>query len=88
MAEERERARRIATNIVALAMGLAGLTLLGLAIALAIQGGGGLIFLAIIVGVAGLALAAAGFFFQLVPLRVDELAQEKRDYDRRQRGEP
>ena len=88
MMQQREKARRIATNIVALAMGLAGLTLLALAVALAIKGGGGLLFLAMIVGVFGIALAAAGFFFQLVPLRVDELAEEKRAYDRRQMQKP
>jgi hypothetical protein len=86
MLRERERARRIATSIVALAMGLAGLTLVILAIYLAFQGGG-LFLLAIVVGVLGLGLGAAGFFFQLVPLRVDELADEKRAYDARQRGE-
>ena len=83
MLQERERARRIATNIVALAMGLVGLTLVVLAIYLVFQGGG-LVLLAIVVGVLGLALAAGGFFFQLVPLRVDELADEKRAYDARQ----
>ena len=83
---ERERARRLATTIVAIAMGIAGLMLIGLAIALAVKGGGGLFFLALLIGAFGLALGAAGFFFQLVPLRVDELAEEKRDYDRRTLG--
>lgn len=87
MMERREKARRLATGIVAIAMGFAGLTLVALAVALAWMGKGGLLFLALIVGALGLALAAAGFFFQLVPLRVDELAEEKRAYDRRTRGE-
>lgn len=87
MMQQREKARRIATNIVAVAMGLAGLTLLVLAVVLGMKGGAGLVFLAILLGLMGVALMAGGFFFQLVPLRVDELAQEKRDYDRRAREE-
>lgn len=86
--QERERARRVATTIVSLAMGLVGLTLLVLAVVIGIRGGGGVIFLAVVVGILGLGLAAAGFFFQLVPMRVDELADQKRDYDRRQREQP
>lgn len=87
MMQERERARRLATTIVSLALALAGLMLVALAIVLAIQGGAGLVFLALVLGVLGAGLAAGGFFFQLVPLRVDELAQEKREYDQRMRGE-
>jgi hypothetical protein len=83
--QERERARRLATNIVALALGLTGVTLLVLAVVLVVRGGAALLFLSLIVGLLGLGLAAAGFFFQLVPLRVDALAQEKRDHDLRQR---
>lgn len=88
MMQQREKARRVATNIVAIALALAGLTLITLAVALGIKGGGGLIFLALILGLMGLGLVAAGFFFQLVPLRVDELAQEKREYDLRIKDEP
>lgn len=84
--QERERARRLATSIVALALGLAGLTLVVLAIVVLVRGGVALVLLALVVGLLGIGLGAAGFFFQLVPLRVDELAQEKRDYDARQRG--
>lgn len=80
---DRERARRLATSIVSLAIGIAGLTLVGFAIVLPIRGGLPLIFLAIIVGAVGAALAILGFFFQLVPFRLQELADEKRDYDRR-----
>lgn len=83
--QERERARRLATSIVALALGLAGVVLVVLAIVLVVRGGASLIFLALIVALLGLGLGAAGFFFQLVPLRVDELAAEKREYDARQR---
>lgn len=85
--QERERARRLATSIVAIALGLTGLTLVILAVVLVVRGGASLIALALLVGLLGLGLGAAGFFFQLVPLRVDELAEEKRDYDRRQREE-
>jgi hypothetical protein len=87
MMQERERARRFATTLVSLALALAGLMLVVLAIVLVIQGGGGLVFLALVLGVLGAGLAVAGFFFQLVPLRVDELAEEKRAYDRRMRDE-
>lgn len=83
--QERERARRLATSIVALALGLAGVVLVVLAIVLVVRGGASLIFLALIVALLGLGLGAAGFFFQLVPLRIDELAAEKREYDARQR---
>ena len=86
MLQQRERARRAATMIVALALGLAGLLLVVLAVVMALRGGAALLLLAVLVGILGLGLGAAGFFFQLVPLRVDELAEEKRAYDRRQRG--
>lgn len=82
---ERERARRLATNIVSLAIGLAGVMLVVFAIFLVIRGGLPLIFLAILVGVIGAVLAILGFFFQLVPFRLQELEDEKRDYDQRVR---
>lgn len=82
---ERERARQLATNIVSVAIGVAGLTLVFGAIFLVIRGGLPLIFLAILVGGIGAALAILGFFFQLVPFRLQELADEKRDFDERVR---
>jgi len=85
MMQERERARRLATSIVAWALAIVGLTLLILAGVLVVRGGGPLVLLALLVGFIGVGLALAGFFFQLVPFRLDELAQEKRDYDRRMR---
>lgn len=85
LAEERERARRVATGIVSAAIGIVGLTLVILAIILVVRGGLGFVFLAILLLAIGGALALVGFFFQLVPFRLQELADEKRDYDQRQR---
>jgi hypothetical protein len=85
LAEERERARRVATGIVSAAIGIVGLTLVILAIILVVRGGLGFVFLAILLLAIGGALALLGFFFQLVPFRLQELADEKRDYDQRQR---
>jgi len=82
---ERERARRLATTIVAAALGIAGVLLLVLAVVMVVRGGAALILLSVVVGTIGLLLAGAGFFFQLVPFRLDELAAQKRDYDRRER---
>lgn len=82
---ERERARQLATRIVSLAIGIVGVTLVFFAVFLVVRGGLPLVFLALIVGVIGVGLAALGFFFQLVPFRLQELAEEKRDYDRRVR---
>jgi uncharacterized membrane protein len=62
-----------------------GLTLVILAIILVVRGGLGFVFLAILLLAIGGALALLGFFFQLVPFRLQELADEKRDYDQRQR---
>lgn len=86
LADERERARRIATTIVSLAIAIVGLTLIVFAFFLTYRGGAGFLFLSLIVFVLGAGLAALGFFFQLVPFRLAELAEEKRDYDRRTRG--
>ena len=83
---EREKARRLATGIVATALAIAGLTLIVLAVAMVVRGGAALILLAVVIGLLGLALSTAGFFFQLVPFRLDELAREKREYDARTRG--
>ena len=85
MMREREKARRLATGIVATALGIVGLTLVVLAVVLVLRGGAALILLSIVIGLLGLALAAAGFFFQLVPFRLDQLAAEKREYDARVR---
>lgn len=85
--EDRERARRLATTVVAFAIGVAALTLATFAVLLVVRGGLGLIFLAILLlALAGL-LGFVGFFFQLVPFRLDELAAEKRAFDERSRDE-
>lgn len=84
--EDRERARRLATTLVSVAIGLAGLTLIALSIVLVVRGGVALVFLSVILFLVGAALAALGFFFQLVPFRLEELAAEKREYDKRTRG--
>lgn len=86
MAGDRERARTLATSIVSWAIGIAGVTLVVFAVFLVIRGGLPLVFLALLVGALGAGLAALGFFFQLVPIRIDELAEEKREYDRRVRA--
>lgn len=87
--QDRERARRIATNIVAVAIAIVGLTLLVFSIVLVLRGGMGFLFLGIVLFLLGAALAALGFFFQLVPFRLQELADDKRAYDQRERaGKP
>ena len=85
LAEERERARRLATTIVSAAIAVVGLTLVLAAILLVIRGGLGFVFLAVLLFAAGAILAALGFFFQLVPFRLAELEAEKRAYDARER---
>lgn len=82
---DRERARSIATTIVSVAIAVVGLTLVVFAVLLLVRGGAGFVFLALLLGVVGAGLAALGFFFQLVPFRLNELAEEKRAYDRRMR---
>ena len=82
---DRERARRVATSIVSVAIAIVGVTLVVFAILLLVRGGAGFIFLALLLGLVGAALAALGFFFQLVPFRLHELAEEKRAYDKRVR---
>lgn len=86
LAQDRERARRLATGIVSIAVGMAGVTLLVLAIALVVKGGLGFLFLSLVLGVLGLGLALLGLFFQLVPFKLAELEQEKREYDARTRA--
>lgn len=83
---ERERNRNLATTLVSLAIGVMGIAFLGFAAALTFRGGGfGGVLIGLFVGFVGLAILASGFFFQLVPLRVDALAEEKREYDVRVR---
>jgi len=86
--QERERARGLATRIVAGAIMVLAATLLVFAFFLTLYGGVGYLFLSILLGVAGLALGLVGFFFQLVPMRLDELASQKREYDARERDDP
>lgn len=85
LTEDRERARRLATVIVSVAIALAGVTLVVLAVTLVVRGGLSFLFLSILLGVLGAGLALLGFFFQLVPFRLAELEQEKREYDARVR---
>lgn len=87
LAQQRERARRLATTIVSVAIGVAGVTLALFAVLLVVRGGAGFLLLAVLLFALGAFLAALGFFFQLVPLRLQELADEKREYDRRRREE-
>lgn len=84
--EERERARGLATRIVSVAIGAAGLALVAFAIALLVRGGVEFLFLSLVLFLVGGATALLGFFFQLVPLRLAELEEEKRAYDQRRRG--
>lgn len=84
--EDREQARRIATNVVAVAIAIVGLTLLVFSVVLVLRGGMGFLFLGIVLFLLGAALAALGFFFQLVPFRLQELADEKRAFDERERA--
>lgn len=82
---DRERARRLATSVVSVAIAVAGVTLVVFAVMLLVRGGAGFVFLALLLGLVGAGLAALGFFFQLVPFRLHELAEDKRAYDRRAR---
>lgn len=84
--EERERARRLATTIVAAAIGLAAFTLVVLAVLLVVRGGLGFLFLSLLLVAIAAVLGLVGFFFQLVPFRLHELAEEKRAYDQRERS--
>ncbi len=85
LAQDRQRARSLATRIVSAAIGLVGVVLILFAFFLTFTGGVALLFLSIILFVMGALIAGLGFFFQLVPLRVDALAREKREYDQRAR---
>jgi fatty acid desaturase len=88
LAEERERARRLATTIVSAAIALLGVMLAVFAFFLVFRGGLGFLFLAILLFALGAFLALLGFFFQLVPFRLQELADQKRERDRRAREPP
>lgn len=85
LAEERERARSLATRIVSFAIGIVGIALMLFAFFLTYRGGVSMLFLSLILFVLGFGVAALGFFFQLVPMKLDELAAEKRAYDARVR---
>lgn len=85
--ETRERSRRYATSIVSFAIMAMGAAFVIFAILLTVRGGLALVFLAILLGGIGAAALVGGFFFHLVPSRLEELAEEKREYDRRQRAE-
>lgn len=87
LAQERERARRLATVVVAWAIGIMGATLAAFAVALTVLGGAGFLFLSLILFALGALLAGLGFFFQLVPFRLQELAEGKRETDRLRREE-
>lgn len=82
LAQRRERAQRLATTLVAVAIGLVGVTLVAFSVALALSGGAGLVLLAALVFLAGAFLCALGFFFQLVPFKLRELEEGKREHDR------
>lgn len=87
LAQERERARRLATVVVSWAIGVMGVTLAAFAVALTVLGGAGFLFLTLILFAFGALLALLGFFFQLVPLKLQELAEGKRETDRLRREE-
>lgn len=88
LADERERARSLATRLVAFSIGIVGVVLVVFAFFLTFYGGAGMLFLSAILFVVGAVIAALGFFFQLVPLRLDELAQKKRELEVQTREKP
>jgi len=88
LAEDRARARGLATRIVAWALAIVGITFVVLGVVLTVRGGVVFLFVSLLLGIFGLALAGVGFFFQLVPFRLEELAREHRDYDVRQAAQP
>lgn len=85
--ETRERSRRVATSIVSFAIMGIGVAFVLFALFLTIRGGLALVFLSILVGGIGIVALLGGFFFHLVPSRLEALAEEKRAYDARQRAE-
>ena len=85
LADRRERARRLATGIVSVAIAALGVTLVVFAVMLVVRGGPSFLLLSVVLFALGAFLAALGFFFQLVPLKLQELAEGKREHDRRAR---
>ncbi len=83
--EQRERSRSVATSIVSIAIMLLGAAFLLLAVFLPLRGGLGFLFVSILLGGIGAVALAGGFFFHLVPSRLEALADEKREHDRRDR---
>lgn len=81
LSERRERARRLATSIVSAAIALVGVMLVVFAVVLVVRGGPAFLFLALLLFLVGAVLAGLGFFFQLVPFRLQELAAQKRERD-------
>lgn len=84
--ERRDLARRYATSVVSIAIMAVGGAFVALAILLPLRGGAAMIFLSIILGLLGAAALAGGFFFHLVPSRIDALEEEKRAHDSRERA--
>ncbi|MHB8606193.1 MAG: hypothetical protein ACYDCK_13165 [Thermoplasmatota archaeon] len=88
---ERERVRNFATLAVTVALAALGGGLIIFAIVLPVRGGLGFIFLSLFIAAIGAVVLLGALFFQLVPFRLEELAGEKRAYDRRSSapdGEP
>ena len=85
---DRERAHSMATHVTSAAIAIVGVTLAVFAFFLVFRGGLGFVFLALLLLALGGFLAAIGFFFQLVPFRLAELARLKRDHDERVRPKP
>ena len=85
--EQRDRSRGLATSIVAFAIMAIGLAFLIMAVLLPLRGGLGLLFVGIVLGGLGAAALLGGFFFHLVPSRLEALEEEKRAYDARVREE-
>lgn len=85
--EQRDRSRRLATSIVSFAIMSVGVAFLLFAIFLTLRGGLALVFLSFLLGGLGVFAVLGGFFFHLVPARLEALAEEKREFDRRERAE-
>jgi hypothetical protein len=83
--EERERARKLATSIVSWAIMGVGVAFLVMAVVVGLQRDAGLTALALVLGFIGLVTMIGGFFFHLIPSRVDALEEGKREYAARQR---
>ncbi|HWG89762.1 MAG TPA: hypothetical protein VNZ52_02840 [Candidatus Thermoplasmatota archaeon] len=68
--------RNFATNLTAISILVIGAALLAMMVFLLFQGGLGSVILALVVGIAGLAVLTGGFLFLLVPSKVDEIEDE------------